>query len=80
MRRKEGETLRIEQIQVLLRRDEVRAELTVTARLQGVRIFEHTVPVPPVDDVTTVFNQVFAVAKDAMLSAILKAKEIEEKP
>jgi hypothetical protein len=73
--------LRIENIQVLLKRSgSFRDELTVTARLEGVRVFEHTVPVPPVDDVTTVFDQIFEVAKEAMRSAILKAKEIDEKP
>lgn len=72
---------RINAIQVLVKRNsEFRDTLQVTARLEGVRIFEHEIALPPPDDMLSAFDQIFEVAKEATRSAILKAKEIEEKP
>jgi hypothetical protein len=72
--------MRINLIQVSIRRGgSYNDELTVQARLEGIKVFEHTVPLPLVDDMTTVFDQAFEIAKEATRSAILEAQRIEKK-
>lgn len=72
---------RVSQIAVVIQRNsEYRDTLRVSARLDGIRIFDEEMLLPPPDDMLSRFDQIFEVAKEATRSAILKAKEIDEKP
>jgi hypothetical protein len=68
-------TVHVSQISVLIDRKGYQDELTVSARINGIRIFEKVAPLPPIDDITPAFDQIFAIAQAALKESIQKAKD-----
>jgi hypothetical protein len=67
--------MKVTHILAAIERRDFRDELKLAARINGIQVFEKVIPVPPIDDITPAFDQIFAIAQAALKEAIQKAKD-----